>query len=293
MMLTLSQDSVYFDRMAASLGDKGRILDYLVDGSALDVGAGGGELSETMRLAGHDVTAMDGSSVAVARINENYPDVSTVEAMTDDMVSGQVDVGLFDNVVCSSVLHEVYSYGVNKDSTVGSVDSVLDSLKSFFNVLVSGGRLVIRDGVMPELWDEEVTVRLRTDDAVRFLGLYRDLSPFYSDCGSYRKVSLTEAGYDNQGKLYSCSLGSAMEFLYTLTWGFGSAERETQELYGVFTRKEYEKALEAVGFKIVESFEYVQSGYIEHLEPLTDIITANGSSHDWPSSNMFIVAEKP
>lgn len=286
-MLTKSQDDTYFARMRSSLGDKEGILPYVKPGNVLDVGAGGGELSEALRLAGNEVWALDGSDEAYARISENFPEVHAVRAFSHEVLN-IFPKNSFDTIVCSSILHEIYSYG---DPTNGpySVNAVLDALESFYQLLKPGGVLIIRDGVMPTEWNKQVIVHLKTDDAVKFYEMYREEAPFYSETSGMRRVHLAnvEKGF------YRGTLASAMEFLYTLTWGWNSAPRETQELYGVFTEDSYGGYLADLGFNVEHSEQYLQPGYPQHLNGVADILDILGNSHTFPSSNMILIARRP
>lgn len=288
-MLTKSHDATYFARMAASLGDKERLLEFVVPGKILDVGAGGGELAEALRLRGNEVHALDGSSEAIRRIEENFPEVHAVPAYTHELDS-IFEPATFDTVICSSILHEVYSYG---DPINGqySIRSVMDTLASFFRILKPGGVLLIRDGIMPTLWDEEIRMELRSSDSVRFLETYREYAPFYSVTPDFRRVSFEEVSGNSH--TYKGSLASAMEFLFTLTWGWKSAERETQELYGIFTESGYRLALSVVGFNVEHSTQYLQPGYPHHLSGVADIFDSFGNKKNLPSSNAIFVARRP
>lgn len=288
-MLTKSHDAIYFARMAASLGDKERLLEFVAPGKILDVGAGGGELAEALRLRGNEVTALDGSSEAIRRIEENFPEVHAVAGYTYELDT-LFKPASFDTIICSSILHEVYSYG---DPINGqySIRSVMDTLASFFRLLKPGGALLIRDGIMPTLWDEEVRVELKTDDAVQFLEMYEKIAPFYSDKPDFRRVSFEEISGNSH--TYRGTLASAMEFLFTLTWGWNSAPRETQELYGIFTESGYRLALSVVGFNVEHSTQYLQPGYPWHLEKIADIFDSVGNKKNLPSSNAIFVARRP
>lgn len=286
-MLTKSQDDVYFARMAASLGDKESILQFVEPGKILDVGAGGGELSEVLRLAGNEVWALDGSSAAIARISANFPEIHTVEAFSYEVLDIFPE-NSFDTIVCSSILHEVYSYGDPSNGSY-SVSAVLDALLAFYKLLKPGGILIIRDGVMPTDWNEQVTVHLKTSDSVKYFEMYKSQAPFYSDTPGLRTVSFEKVSRN----LFKGNLASAMEFLYTLTWGWNSAPRETQELYGIFTENDYCAVLETTGFVVEHSEQYLQPGYPQHLNGVADILNNFGNKHAMPSSNMIITARRP
>lgn len=286
-MLTETQGELYFNRMASSIGDKQRIVSYINKGNILDVGAGGGELSEFLRISGNTVTALDGSSEAVKRIKNNFPKINTLEAYTYELESLIPDE-TYDTIICCSILHEVYSYGDPINGKL-SMDSLDNSLKEFYKLLKPGGKLIIRDGVMPTEWSKKVIVRLKNKDAVKYLEMYKRKAPFYSETEGLRKSSFTKLSEFE----YSMTLASAMELLYTLTWGWESAERETQELYGVLTETDYCRKLKEFGFTIEQSEQYLQAEYPEHLIPVSEILDTDGTLLDFPSSNMIIVARKP
>lgn len=275
--------------MAASLGDKERLSEFVAPGKILDVGAGGGELAEALRLRGNEVYALDGSSEAIRRIEENFPEVHAVAAYTYDLMD-RFKPATFDTIICSSILHEVYSYG---DPINGqySIRSVMDTLDSFFKLLKPGGVLLIRDGIMPTLWDEEVRMELKNPDSVKFLEMYKESAPFYSDKPDFRRVSFEKISGNSHS--YKGSLASAMEFLFTMTWGWNSAERETQELYGIFTETGYRLALSVVGFNVEHSTQYLQPGYPTHLSGVADIFDSFGNKKNLPSSNAIFVARRP
>lgn len=283
-MLTQSQNDLYFDRMASSLGDKINLVPFLVPGNVLDVGAGGGELAEYMRReqSSGDVHAIDGSTESVARMKQNFPSVKSTQLMVDELL-GHFGANSFDNIVCSSILHEVYSYGGY------DIEKVYTALHDFYQMLRPGGRLIIRDGVMPTGHDEDVVLNFVHEDSDNefhdFLLRYKEIAPFYGD-----EVAVKE--YDN-GKVL-CDYRSAMELLYTYTWGMGSIEREALEVYGVMTQRDYVDSVQRAGFMdVVESRQYLQPEYVTHLENkvnITDPIFDLPVS--FPSSNMIIVAEK-
>lgn len=294
-MLAESHTGTYFDRMESSLGDKKNLLKYIRPGRILDVGAGGGDLAEAMRLLGNDVTALDGSSKAIERIKENYPHLNTIEADTADL-EYIYEPETFDTIVCSSILHEVYSYSIdrhNKGFEMTNMDVINETLETFYNLLKPGGKLLIRDGVKPDNWENMAMVKFVNEeskkDAKKFLAFFMNNSPFeYSE-----KVDENNFLHFSTGKDYiKGNLQSIMEFLYTYTWGWESAEREVLELYGIMTEGEYCSTLREKGFEIETSYQYLQPGYKEHLDPFVELVSEYGHEIDYPSSNMIIVAGK-
>ena len=152
----------YFERMASSLGDKARMLPFLTGRTVLDVGAGGGELAEAIAATGRGVIAFDMNPDAVARLRAN-PAVATVRYGRADEAP-QLHGGLVDTIVCSAVMHEVYSYG----SSIGQQrrPALDETMAGLISMLRPGGRLIIRDGVMPEQLDEPATLTTTDPAAV-------------------------------------------------------------------------------------------------------------------------------
>src|SRR5690606_14556864 len=101
----------YFERMAASLGDKARILPWVNGHRVLDVGAGGGELALAIAGLGAEVWALDPSPDSLARLRRTGR-LHVLEGLADEVATLVRDIR-FDVIVCSAVLHEVYSYGTS------------------------------------------------------------------------------------------------------------------------------------------------------------------------------------
>lgn len=288
-MLSETQDTRYFERMASSLGDKETILPHVIGNRVLDVGAGGGELAEAIRLTGREVWALDGSHAAAKRMAEAYPDLHLLTGLANE-VGYLAPQAHFSTIVCSSIFHEVYSYGIPETGPY-SIEAMKITYRALFDVLAPGGRLILRDGIMPSDWDKPVQIRFPDEDGPRFWGSYVRNAPFASWAGDgQRCVHLSESDEQNS---YTANLESAMEFLYTYTWGWQSSAREMKELYGVFTEATYREFLTELGFTVLASGQYLQPGYYEHLKDKVQLLDAEGNPQDYPASNFILVAEKP
>ena len=284
----------YFERMAHSLGDKSKLLAYLpeiTDPSnpprVLDIGAGGGEFADAISKLGYDVTALDASDDAVMRIREKFPEMTTAKLLANH--AHELGEEQFDVIVCSSILHEVMSYGDNFHS-IGHMSSLSRALESFRKCLKHGGLLLIRDGVLPENWEERGTVTLLEDSGVAAAYKYLEMCPFangraYGDMGSLVRLTETSAG------VFEGNVRSLLEFAYTYTWGLSSYPRETQELYAVKTLNSYSELLEENGFNVEESFSYLQDGYPTNLATKM-ALEVEGSVSSWFDSNAIWVARK-
>lgn len=287
-MLASTQNDSYFDRMAMSLKDKVKIFPFLLPGKALDVGAGGGELTAALIELGFNAYALDGSKEAINHLREKK--IPAYENFTHEVAS-IFPPETYENVVCSSILHEVFSYGDGSPNSAFTVRSLENSLQQFHQVLKPSGKLIIRDGIAPTNRDEILTVRFKDEDGTRMAEKYLAMIPF-------NKTSATparhEVGFKVDKGLNSLKgdAHSIMEFLYTYTWGEGSYPRETQEVYGVFTLYEYVMFLEQHGFYVTHAEEYLQEGYPAHLKDKVELFHEDGSEAPYPMSNCLIIAEK-
>lgn len=286
-MMEKTHNKIYFDRMQNSLGDKSRILEYLVPGKTMDFGAGGGDLSEAIRNMGHDIVAVDGSAKAVERTKLMYPHVEVVESMGNELLE-HFKPNTFKNIVCSSIFHEVYSYGDSTHEPM-QLKNIVDMMDIFKKLLMPSGRVIIRDGVAPSNYSEKYFLKFKTPDGMKFLHEYVHQAPFHDPkYSSFGKVHYEMVG---DYTVYA-DMSSIMEFIYTYTWGRNSLARESQEFYGVMTLNDYKNTLATRGWKIPYAEEYLQPGYPKNLEHLIEMFDENGNPIAYPSSNMVIVAEK-
>lgn len=290
--------SLYFERMASSIGDKRRIIDHLPPVSefndepirVMDVGAGGGEFSALLAELGYTVTALDASDGAVKKIRRDFPQVSTYPGLAN---WADRNGPLFDVVIASSVLHEVFSYGDDITGVGAGLPAIQRAFNAFRGALKPGGLLIIRDGVLPANHDQPATLIPTPeyrDQVGDFAERYLRHCPFSNGKalkGNGHLLHLHPAGAGR----WAGDLRSAMEFAYTYTWGESSFHREVQELYGVATLNEYASMLERSGFSILDKYSYLQPGYPLHLNPHMQLFV-NKAPAEWPDSNAIWVARK-
>lgn len=281
----------YFERMAKSLNDKARLLEFLppvTDSYAprvLDVGAGGGELADTLSKFGYDVTALDTNRDALDRITERFPDVDTLNALANHVTDFNVT---FDAIICSSILHEVYSYG-DDVHRMGHVSSLGRALTAFRAVLNPGGRLLVRDGVKPDDWNKFGFVEVLNNDETAVTDYLR-MCPFangdaYGDNGFL--LGLSRVG----DRKFAGTLRSCMEWSYTYNWSRESYPREAKELYGVLTLDEYAAYVEEFGFTTIHKEAYLLDGYVKGLADKVRLLDADGNERPWFNSNAIWVYE--
>lgn len=284
------QEQSYFQRMAVSIDDKSKLIENLVPGRVLDVGAGGGELSKKIAELGHEVWALDGSDSAIKLIKQiDNNKIHPVKSFAEEAVNIFPE-GFFQNIVCSSIMHEIFSYGTNKFE----VQKIHNILSDFNKLLSDGGRLLIRDGVIPNNSSEKVFLSFTDENGKNFIDKYSDIAPFWMDKKD-SNVPNSHVVYAKEinSKLYKTDMKSTMEILYTYTWGEKSLHREGNEIYGVFKEKDYIETIEKHDFKVLSSEQYLQQGYVDNLAPKVKILSETMNKElDFPSTNMLIVAVK-
>jgi len=290
----LTLEERYFQRMADSLGDKTRIFQHLPPVTdptnpphVLDVGAGGGEFADALTQLGYKVSALDANEDAVNRLQFRYRKLEVLHALANH--AQDFGANKYDAVICSSILHEVFSYGDDVHKA-GHLSSLRRALQSFHAALKPGGVLIIRDGVLPDNWNHPARVQIVDKTDIPAVHEYLKLCPFANG-----------TAYDKQGHMvwltettnhwFAGNARSVMEFAYTFTWGIDSYPRETQELYGVLTLNGYKNMLTEQHYQVEQAYSYLQPGYPAHLEGKL-VLEVDGQPAEWFPSNAIWVARK-
>jgi hypothetical protein len=161
-------------------------------------------------------------------------------------------------------------------------------IRAAFAALRPGGRIVIRDGVMPPPGTRRI--RFLAPDARPTFDLY--VAQFQG-----RPIRFAEHG-DGRVEL---STADAMEFLYTYTWGPASFPYEVRELYGILPYNDYVEALIGwCGGPSVAAVvdvppalrSYLQPGYRAGLAGRIELADDHDTPVALPDSNCLIVIER-
>ena len=296
----VANEELYLEHMNSARTDKERMLDYVRPGRVVEVGPGGGvvlDLCEARfpesEILGLDASEMAADALRRRRAAEHHRwEVLHGDALHLPAVVGE---GAVDTVIFCSVLHEIYSY-VERSADGGGpprrfqLESVRDLLRAAYRALRPGGRIVIRDGVMPPPGVR--ILELLAPDAEEFLALFEQQfegRPIRSEWVGPRRVRLPAA--------------DAMEFAYTYIWGAASFPFEVREQYGVLPYDEYRDRvvewLSADGPPPIvvpippDEAQYVQDGYRQGLAGRLRFLDEHGRPCDLPATNALWVFEKP
>jgi SAM-dependent methyltransferase len=257
------------------------MLDYVTGNEIVEIGPGGGVVLDLLaaRFPHAEIIGVDLSREVVAALERRHQRWRVVLGAAEQLAAV---VPAADTVVFCSVLHEVFSY-TEPRFQLASVERVV---RAAFDVLRPGGRIVIRDGVMPPPGTRRV--RLLAPDARPTLDLY---------CAQFegRRITYRELAPDR----VEMTTADAMEFLYTYTWGPASFPYEIRELYGILPYDDYVAALVRwcggpERCRVVDNplRSYLQPGYRASLANRIELTDEHDRAVELPDSNCLIVLEK-
>ncbi|MFD0616615.1 class I SAM-dependent methyltransferase [Paenibacillus sp. GCM10027629] len=264
------------------------ILDYIVGTSVLDIGPGGGVLLDLIEERIPDITpiGIDISTNVVEALNRK----KQLEGRRWEVIQGDalnlkdyVQAGSVDTVIFSSILHELYSY-IPYQGRKFNLDTIAAALKSAFDVLAAGGRIIIRDGIMTHPVEQQRKIKFLQPDGIQWLERY---------CKDFAGRSITVEKLSDDEVVMA--VNDAMEFLYTYTWGEEAYIHEVQEQFGYFTLPDYMEFIHATlgaEANILTNQAYLQAGYSEALQHKIQMMDLAGREVPLPDSTCFIVIER-
>lgn len=278
----------YLRTMNQTIDYKRIILDYVVGDNILDVGPGGGALLDLLaeQFPERNVWGIDFSRNVIEELKRRKQiegrmwKVKFGDALN---LTKYVEKGSIGTIIFCAVFHELFSY-IEFEGRKFNHNIIRTALKSAYDVLSPGGRIIIRDGIMSEPVDKKVIIQFLSEDGMRFLESY--VKDFKG-----RQVEYEIIGQNRVTML----INNAMEFLYTYTWGEKSYNHEVQEQYGYFTPTQYRQFILkelGTGARIVEFKHYLQEGYTTALAPKIEFFDETETPIPLPDSNCFIVIEK-
>ena len=278
----LNNEERYLARMnATEESTKNSIIDYVTGTSVVDVGSGGGVLLDLLektypdkRVIGTDISENVIEALSKKKAEEHHSWTVIRHNFYDEVFNEPVD-----NVIFSSILHEIYSYTETENGRF-DIESVKKALKNAYASLRPGGRIIIRDGIKTKVDESTITLRFKDPDGPEFFKNY------VNDFKGLKDIEDKKIVMNPDGTVSACT-NFIREFLFTYTWGKQSYAHEVQEQFGYFTLDEFREFFEEIGAKLIRCEEFLEPGYPLHLSPKVELIPDK-----YPASNCIIVAEK-
>ncbi len=278
----------YLATMNQSVDYKRLLLRYVTGNTVLDIGPGGGVMLDLLeqempdrRAIGIDIS----ENVIEALERRRRLEGHRWEVMKGDALALKetIEQGSVDTILFSSILHELYSY-IPLNGRKFNLDTVAAALLSACDVLPSGGRIIIRDGIMTEPTVQQRRITFLEPDGMAALERYvRD----------FQGRTIRYEVRDEQ--TVQMPVNDAMEFLYTYTWGEEAYVHEVQEQFGYLTPTGYREFIEnTLGeqVRVVHLEAFLQQGYTEALEHRVRITDEWEMPVPLPDSTCIIVLEK-
>lgn len=234
-----------YNKIMSGVTDKDNVLEFInSDDRVLDFGCGNGALTDKFDPANY--VGYDLSELMVDTARAEHPEYR----FTATFPEGEK----FDVVLFSSVLHEVYSYSEK------SFEKVVEVLKDAKNALTPTGRIVIRDGFVPDDKNLIVSYKLvNPADAKEFL------SSLVAESQFEFRVEITADGNLVGGQR------AVNRFLNVYTWGWKSFAREKDERVNFASTSHWKRLIEQAGLNINEMRLISQDGYFDNLRKIVDL----------------------
>ncbi|TYQ16732.1 UNVERIFIED_CONTAM: Methylase involved in ubiquinone/menaquinone biosynthesis [Acetivibrio alkalicellulosi] len=282
------EEETYLKTMNKTIDYKKVILNYIVGDSIIDIGPGGGALMNLIEEKYPDkkVIGVDISHNVLETLKKKKQlEKRKWDVLYGDALSlGQyIKSGSINTIIFCSILHELFSY-IDFNGKKFNHETLKAALKSAFEILPEGGRIIIRDGIMTEPLNQKRIIRFLSEEGIEFLKRYaKDFKG--------RDIKYNVIGH-NEVKM---PINDAMEFLYTYTWGEKSYVHEVKEQFGYFTPTEFKEFINVVlgtSAKIIEFKNFLQEGYTIALSSKIEFYDENRKSASLPDSTCIVVIEK-
>ncbi|MCX7747462.1 MAG: class I SAM-dependent methyltransferase [Clostridia bacterium] len=282
------EEETYLQTMNQSIDYKKVILDYIIGDSIIDIGPGGGAL---MNMIEERYPEKKVSGVDIAQnVLDNLKRKKQLESRKWDVLYGDalnlgqyIAKGSVDTIIFCSILHELFSY-IEFNGKKFNHETLASAFRSAFEVLPSGGRIIIRDGIMTEPVSQKRIIRFLSEEGMEFLKRY--VKDFKG-----REIEYTVVGQNE----VIMPVNDAMEFLYTYTWGEKSYVHEVNEQFGYFTPSGFKELIASVlgkEAKIIEFKHFLQEGYTIALSQKIEFFDENRNPAKLPDSTCIVVVEK-
>lgn len=282
------EEEKYLSTMNQSVDHKRVILDFIKGNRVLDIGPGGGAIMDLIeeRYPEKKVTGIDISQNVIdalqkkKQLEKHQWDVLQGDALN---LAKYLQPGSVDTIIFCSILHELFSY-IEFNGSKFNHETLAAALKSAFEVLSDGGRIIIRDGIMTEPTAQKRIIRFLSEEGIEFLKRY--VNDFQGREIQYEIIGQNEV---------VMPVNDAMEFLYTYTWGEKSYVHEVNEQFGYFTPSEFKGFIQKTlgdSARLVEFRHLLQDGYSIALSQKIEFFDECRNPIRLPDSTCLAVIEK-
>lgn len=282
------EEESYLQTMNQTVEYKSVLLEDIKGDRVIDIGPGGGALMDLIEdnypektVIGMDISQNVLDSLKKKKQTENKQwDVLYGDALN---LGQYLEEGSVDTIIFCSILHELYSY-IEYEGKKFNHKTLETALKSAFDVLSPGGRILIRDGIMTEPIDQKRIIRFLSEEGMEVLERY--VTDFKG-----RDIPYTVIGQNEVLML----VNDAMEFLYTYTWGEKSYIHEVNEQFGYFTPTAYQDFVASTlgdRAKILKFQHFLQEGYTIALSQKIEFFDEERNPARLPDSTCLMVIEK-
>jgi len=282
------EEESYLQTMNSSIDYKKILLKYIKGDSIIDIGPGGGALMDLIEDT-YPLKKVVGVDIA-QNVIDNLKKKKQLENRKWEVLYGDalnlkeyVKEGSVDTVIFCSILHELFSY-IQYQGKKFNIETLKKALKSAFDILPQGGRIIIRDGIMSQPENQKRIIKFLSQEGIEFLKRYvKDFK------GRDIKYELT-----GQNEVLM-TINDSMEFLYTYTWGEKSYVHEVNEQFGYFTPQGFKDFIYSTlgdKVKIVEFKHFLQEGYTIALSQKIEYYDEYKNTVRLPDSTCIVVIEK-
>lgn len=245
---------IYVESMAKSADDKtGRIIPILRQalknrkGDILDMGAGGGELTQTLLSVAKEfdvkVFALDRNPRMIKILKERFKKEKKVKILQTDIKNFKPKKK-FAAVICSSILHEIFSEEKN-------IEDVKLTLRNIYNGLLPGGIIIIRDGAKPTPENDMVLLQpLKKELLERFQKILNFVGVQWTKIHDYHNLNRIRV-------FWAISKKNAYELAVKYQYPEINWPIELKEKFGFWSKEEAKSILEEIGFEVVKLESYL------------------------------------
>lgn len=261
------QKALYLEAMSRITPHKAElIMPWVQSGrSIVDVGCADAAFTVWLTQKSIATLGIDISPEVVRQAKIEHPNVSFEVADVRDFSH------ITDQVICSSVLHEVYSYG-------NGIESVKQALTNIYKNLTRNGRLIIRDFIRPEnASGQSVTLRHYKSDMVKGHTFYDFANVASHDYPEYRD--------------YPVNMRIAYEFMFHKDY-HENWETEIKETYGFWEFSQAKTLLTNCGFKIIHTAEMDNEWIVQNRLNGKIELMSGGRNIPYPKYQALFICEK-